>query len=123
VTALRGVSLSTHSFESDHHVGPAPAAPQTYHCPMGHSTTLTFAVELLDEEIPALWDCPKCGRHAHRDETAARRVGGTAEGRALTSPRTESANKNHFDMLRERRSHDELEQLLAERLDVLRGRA
>jgi len=119
VPALRGFSLSSHSYESDENVVPIASLPQTYHCPLGHTTTLRFAADA--DEIPDLWDCPRCGRPAHRDETAARRAGATVEGQALVSPRTNVAGKTHWEMLTERRSVEELEALLEERLQQLRN--
>jgi len=113
--AVRGFRLTSHTFEQDTHVVPLPTTPNSYHCPMGHVTTLAFAADA--DEIPSTWDCPKCGRLAHRDETAGRRgpVG-------LVSPRTAVASKTHLDMLKERRSLAELEAVLAERLAILRAR-
>src|SRR5689334_14111607 len=69
MTALRGFTLSQHSYESDENVVPVRTVPHSYHCPAGHVVTLRFAHDA--EEIPTTWDCPKCGRTAHADETAA----------------------------------------------------
>ena len=57
------------------------------------------------DEIPATWDCPKCGRTAHADDDdraghPPQRVGACA----LTSPRTSATGKTHWDMLLERRT-------------------
>ena len=120
MTALRGYGMSSRSYETDENVVPMPSFPETFHCPAGHVQTLNFSVDA--EEIPATWDCPKCGRAAHRDETAARRVAATEDLSAPTlSPRTAVATKTAWDMLVERRSVAELEELLAERLEHLRG--
>jgi rubredoxin len=67
---------------------------------------LTFAEEA---EIPALWECPRCGAESLRTD------GTRPEAKDEKPPRT------HWDMLRERRSIPELEELLAERLDLLRS--
>jgi hypothetical protein len=120
MSRVRGSSLSQHSYESDEHVVPVATAEHSYHCPTGHVTTLRFAQNA--DEVPDVWDCPKCGRTAHQDQTAARRAAGSAAGLALFSPRTQSAGKTHWDMLLERRSLAELEELLEERLQVLRSR-
>ena len=120
MSRVRGSSLSQHSYESDDNVVPVEAVPHRYHCPAGHLTTLRFAYDA--DEVPDVWDCPKCGRTAHQDQTAARRVAGSAAGLALFSPRTVSAGKTHWDMLLERRTMDELEALLEERLQFLRSR-
>ena len=121
MTALRGYGMNSHSYESDENVTGVPSRSQTYHCPAGHITRLRFSEEA--DEIPNLWDCPKCGRVAHRDETAARRVSQTEDMNAPTpSPRTLAAGKTHWEMLLERRTVNELESLLEERLDVFRAR-
>ena len=56
-----------------------------------------------------LTQCPRCGAVAGRSD------GVVAEAKAVKPPRT------HWDMLRERRSIEELEELLAERLGEIRG--
>jgi hypothetical protein len=120
MTALRGYGMNSHSYESDENVTGVPSRSQTYHCPAGHITRLNFAEEA--DEIPNLWDCPKCGRVSHRDETAARRASQTEDLNSPTpSPRTLAAGKTHWEMLLERRTVSELESLLEERLDVFRA--
>ena len=122
MTALRGSTMNAHSYESDQGVAPAETVRRGYHCPVGHVTTLRFSVEAV--EIPATWDCPKCGRVAHHDSTVAAAESGTAQGRALVSPRTSATGKTHWEMLLERRTLADLEVIFAERLTLLRsGRA
>lgn len=104
--ALRGTRLGTTSYESDAGVDLAPRRMTTYECPAGHSTTLPFAVEA---EIPYDWECATCGAHA------VLRDGVEPERKPAKSVRT------HWDMLLERRSLAELEEVLEERLDVVRG--
>ena len=118
--AVRGSTLSQHSYESDENVIPVETVAHSYHCPAGHVTTLRFAFDA--DEIPEVWDCPKCGRTAHEDQTKARQAADDGAGLSLVSPRTSSAGKTHWDMLLERRTVEELEALLAERLEVLRAR-
>ena len=120
MSRVRGSSLSQHSYESDENVVPVQAVLHRYHCPAGHLTTLRFASDA--DEVPEVWDCPKCGRTAHEDQTAARRAAGSTTGLALFSPRTISAGKTHWDMLLERRTTAELEALLEERLQIMRSR-
>ncbi len=60
--------------------------------------------------MPTSWTCPKCGHESVRSD------GVPMEEREVKPVRT------HWDMLRERRSIAELEDLLAERLDLLRSR-
>ena len=72
----------------------------------GITSALIFAAEA---ELPALWECPRCGAESLRSD------GDRAEAKDEKPART------HWDMLRERRSIAELEDLLAERLDLLRS--
>ena len=120
MTALRGFTLNSHSYESDKGVAPAKTDPRGYHCPVGHVTTLQFSVHA--EDIPEVWDCPKCGRLAFANADTALVQSKTAAGQALASPRTSATGKTHWEMLLERRSVAELEEILSERLELLRAR-
>ena len=62
-----------------------------------------------EAEVPPLWECPRCGAEA------LRRDGERPE------PKAEKPARTHWDMLLERRSITELEEILAERLELLRG--
>ena len=119
MTALRGFTLNSHSYETDENVVPVESIPQVYHCPASHVVTVRFAADA--EEIPGEWDCPKCGRLAHRDVTSAQAAVDSGLGEALVSPRTSATGKTHWDMLLERRTVDDLEKILAERLALLRA--
>ncbi|MDP3971775.1 MAG: RNA polymerase-binding protein RbpA [Candidatus Nanopelagicales bacterium] len=103
--ALRGTRLGATSYESDVHVEFAPRQMVTYDCPDGHETTMPFSVEA---EVPALWEC-RCGVEA------LMRDGERPVAKPVKPPRT------HWDMLLERRSRDDLEVLLAERLTLIRN--
>lgn len=103
--ALRGMRLGTQSMESAAHADLAARADVSYDCPQGHVTTLPFSVEA---EVPAAWEC-------HCGQVAILRDGEAPEATAQKHQRT------HWDMLLERRSIDELEDLLAERLEELRA--
>lgn len=104
--ALRGTRLGAVSYETDAGIEPAARQIVTYDCPQGHTFTVPFSVEA---EIPAEWDCRLCGR------AALRRDGERPEAKAGKPQRT------HWDMLLERRSIPELEELLEERLELLRA--
>jgi hypothetical protein len=104
--ALRGTRLGATSYENDEHVDFAARQLVTFVCPQGHSTTVPFSVEA--EEIPTLWEC-KCGAEAVRQD-------GVEPERKATKPA-----RTHWDMLLERRSIDDLEELLDERLALLRS--
>ena len=77
-----------------------------YDCPRAHHFSLTFAAEA---EIPSLWECPRCGAESLRSDGQRPEV------------KEEKPARTHWDMLRERRSIAELEELLNERLDLLRS--
>ncbi|WP_308301027.1 MULTISPECIES: RNA polymerase-binding protein RbpA [unclassified Crossiella] len=75
-----------------------------YDCPRGHQFEMPFAHEA---DAPSTWGC---------------RSHSTTSTRAGTSPSEEPRRKpprTHWDVLCERRSSAELEQLLTERLDWL----
>jgi hypothetical protein len=101
---LRGSRLGSVSYESDRHTEFAPRSLTSYDCPEGHQTDVPFAAEA---EIPFIWQCKTCGVAAERRDAEA------PEAKALKPART------HWDMLLERRSIAELEEVLAERLAVL----
>jgi hypothetical protein len=104
--ALRGTRLGATSYETDEGVLPAARQDTTYDCPEGHSFTMPFAEEA---DVPATWECRTCG------QPALRRDGERPEAKPVKAART------HWDMLMERRTIPELEELLAERLDLLRA--
>ena len=101
---LRGSRLGSVSYESDRHTEFAPRSRTSYDCPHGHATAVPFAAEA---DIPFTWECKICGA------TALRRDAEQPEAKAVKPTRT------HWDMLLERRSIAELEEVLAERLAVL----
>ncbi|AXH95241.1 RNA polymerase-binding protein RbpA [Ornithinimicrobium avium] len=102
--SLRGTNLSWLSFESDEGVTFSERRITRYICPDGHISELPFSVEA---EIPPLWEC-RCGLDAKLVD------GPEPELKPTKHQRT------HWDMLLERRSIPELEELLEERLDLLR---
>jgi hypothetical protein len=104
--ALRGTRLGATSYETDSGIDLAPRQDVEYACPSGHRFRMPFSVEA---EVPMVWECRVCGAQALR-------VGGTVEEDKPGKPA-----RTHWDMLLERRSIPELEEVLAERLEVLRG--
>ncbi len=102
--SMRGSRLGALSYETDAHVVPAERMIVAYECPQGHRTAVPYFVEA--EEIPFEWTC-RCGRTATRPD-----VGAPAE-KPTRHVRT------HWDMLLERRTIAELEDLLRERLALL----
>ncbi len=103
--SLRGTRLGAFSMESDVNVVPSERRITVYICPRGHRTELPFSV---DAEIPPTWEC-RC------NDTARLLDGPEPE------PKTARPARTHWDMLLERRSLPELEELLQERLALLRA--
>ena len=103
---LKGSGLGAKSFEDETSIEFAARQDVGFDCPQGHHFTKAFAAEA---ELPTVWECPKCGKESERTD------GVKAEEKPEKPPRT------HWDMLRERRSIAELEELLAERLDEMRS--
>ena len=104
--ALRGSKLGATSYETDNGVELAPRHMFTYDCPNEHETVVPFADEA---EPPLTWECRTCG------VTARLRDGDEPQAKKSKPQRT------HWDMLLERRSVDDLEVLLEERLETLRS--
>lgn len=108
-TSMRGTRLGALSYETDDKIAPAERQIVRYRCPEGHVTPVPFSVEA--EDIPITWEC-RCGREA----AAVMHVAAMAE----PIDRVERHVRTHWDMLLERRSIDDLEELLDERLTLLR---
>jgi rubredoxin len=104
--ALRGSRLGATSYETDEGVDLAPRQHVSYDCPDGHRTTVPFATEA---DVPVIWECRVCGVSAQRID------GPEPTEKKVKPPRT------HWDMLMERRTVEDLEEVLAERLEVLRS--
>jgi hypothetical protein len=96
---------------TDDLVEPAETQMVAYTCPAAHG----FAIRLFAEAevVPHRWECPTCGAAAHTDHAAAGEL--PATGRVPAIPKTP------WQQLRERRTIAELETLLEERLQLLRG--
>ena len=103
---LRGARLGGQSFEDERGIEFAARQQSGYRCVNGHEFEVTMSVEA---EVPAVWECPRCGAEAL--STSGIRPEEKAEKPART----------HWDMLLERRSVDDLEVLLEERLTKLRN--
>jgi hypothetical protein len=103
--SLRGTNLSALSMETDTNVVLSERQIVRYVCPEKHISELPFSVEA---DVPSVWEC-RCG----------------VEARLVDGPEPEYKNvkavRTHWDMLLERRSIPELEDLLKERLALLRA--
>lgn len=104
--ALRGSRLGSTSYETDHGVDVAPRQIVAYDCPNGHHFEVPLATEA---DVPDTWECRTCGRPAIRVDGAA------------PEQKPAKAARTHWDMLLERRTREELEEILAERLELLRS--
>ncbi len=108
---LRGMRLGSQSMQSEEGVEFADRQRAKYRTPEGETFDVIFSA---DAELPDTWESPKSGREGillSPDGTPVDIIVGE-----IKAPRT------HWDMLLERRSRDELEELLQERLELLRAR-
>jgi hypothetical protein len=102
---LRGSRLGAVSYESDRNTEFAPRQTREFLCANNHRFEVPFA---MDAEVPSTWECKF-------DGSVARLVDGSEpEQKKVKPPRT------HWDMLLERRSIEELEEILEERLAEVR---
>jgi len=106
--ALRGSRMGTQSFEDERGVEMAPRQQVSYVTDSGHEFRLTMSAEA---EVPFEWESPQTGE-------VGRLVGGSEP-----EAKKEKPVRTHWDMLRERRSLPELEDILTERLELLRAGA
>lgn len=105
---MRGMRLGSQSMESEIGVELAGRQQVEFRCPQGHGFSLVFSTEA---ELPQTWDCASCDRIALRLEDG---VEIEVDGFGQEPKRT------HYDMVLERRSREELEELLEEMLAQLR---
>ncbi len=111
--SLRGIRLGSQSLQSDVGVELSERKRVVYSCvSCGHDVALTFSAEA---EAPATWSCPVCGADARLTDADGVLV-------ALPDAPEEKPVRTHFDMLLERRTREELEVLLEDRLLYLRSR-
>ena len=103
--ALRGSNLGARSMESDENVVPSERQLTVYVCSEGHRTELPFSIEA---DVPPTWEC-RCGLDAKLQ-------GGGPEPEA----KPVKHQRTHWDMLLELGDGAALEELLEERLTLLR---
>ncbi|RLV48685.1 RNA polymerase-binding protein RbpA [Nocardioides mangrovicus] len=103
---LRGARLGGQSFEDERGIEFAARQQVGYRCPQGHEFEITMSTEA---DIPATWECPRCGEE------------GLSTDGVKPEEKPEKPVRTHWDMLLERRSVKELEDILTERLELLRG--
>ena len=104
---MRGSRLGAVSYETDRTHNLAPRQIARYRTGNGEE----FDIPLADDaEIPGTWLC----RNGMEGTLI---VGGD-----LAEPKTVKVPRTHWDMLRERRSIEQLEELLKERLEIIKAR-
>lgn len=103
---LRGSRMGAVSYETDRDHDLAPRQLVKYKTDTGEVYEVPFAD---DAEIPATWLCKN-------GQIGVLMEGEGQEAKEVKPPRT------HWDMLRERRSIEELDVLLEERIELLRKR-
>jgi len=109
--SLRGMRLGTQSLQSEEGVEFSPRKRSVYRSADGNTFEVVFAA---DAEIPQHWESPKTGQEG---------VLLTSDGEPVEVDQADvKVPRSHWDMLLERRSRAELEELLQERLEVLRAR-
>ena len=105
--AIRGTRIGSGPDRPTERSAPAPRRPVSYWCRNGHRVEFLIAA---DAEPPPGWDCPRCGQPAGPDAE-------NPPGQARTEP-----YKTHLAYVKERRTPEQAEAILAEALDALRRR-
>ena len=101
---MRGRRLGAVSYETDRNHNLAPRQIARYRTENGEE----FDIPLADDaEIPGTWEC----RNGMK--------GTLIEGGELAEPKKVKVPRTPWDMLRERRSIEQLEELLKERLEII----
>jgi len=103
--------LGAQSLQSDEGVVFVERQQRTYQTADGEKFIVTFAA---DAEVPEVWGSPRSGVEGRLLDDKGHEVEYEApEGKP---------QRTHWDMLLERRSREELEEILEERLKFLRSR-
>lgn len=109
--SLRGMRLGTQSLQSEVGVEFSPRKKSTYRAADGTTFEVMFSA---DAEVPQQWESPKSGQEG---------ILLTSDGEPVVLDEVETKiPRSHWDMLLERRTRAELEELLQERLEFLRAR-
>jgi thioesterase domain-containing protein len=109
--SLRGMRLGSQSMQSEEGVEFSPRKKVTYRTEEGTTFEVVFAAEA---DVPETWDSPRTGQEGRLVDDS---------GELVESEQAEAKPaRTHWDMLLERRTRAELEELLQERLEYLRAR-
>jgi hypothetical protein len=103
--AIRGTRVGAGPMGESERGESAPRRRVSYWCANAHESRPSFAVEA---DIPEVWDCPRCGLPAGRDEQAP------------PAPPRNEPYKTHLAYVKERRSDADGEAILEEALIKLR---
>jgi thioesterase domain-containing protein len=103
--------LGSQSLQSEEGVTFSPRKKSTYQAADGSTFDVTFSA---DAEVPTVWESPKSGQEGRLLDQNGVQV--------APEPSDAKVPRTHWDMLLERRTRAELEELLQERLDFLRAR-
>jgi hypothetical protein len=109
--SLRGMRLGSQSLQSEEGVTFSPRKKSIYQQTDGSTFEVMFSA---DADVPTLWESAKSGQEGRLLDDDGHQV--EMEAVDVKVPRS------HWDMLLERRTRAELEELLQERLDFLRAR-
>jgi RNA polymerase-binding protein len=104
---MKGTRLGGVSYETDRDHDLAPRQIARYRTENGEEFDMPFA---HDAEVPGSWLC----RNGME--------GTLIERGELAEPKKGKVPRTHWDMLRERRSIEQLEELLKERLEIINSR-
>ena len=107
--AIRGSRVGAGPLGEEERGESAPREIFSYYCAKGHVTRPSFATG-DDCEIPAEWDCPRCG------------LPGGLDPENPPEPLRNEPYKTHLAYVKERRTDAEGQALLQEALDSLRAR-
>jgi hypothetical protein len=105
--AIRGTRVGAGPVGESERGESAPRHTVSYWCANGHESTPSFAA---DAELPEEWECQRCGLPAGTD------------AQNPPEPRRTEPYKSHLAYVKERRSDEDGQALLAEALERLRER-
>ena len=105
---MKGSRQGFVSYETDRNHDLAPRQIARYRTENGEEFEVPFAD---DAEVPGTWLCRNGMEGTLIDE-----------GRDLAEPKKVKVPRTHWDMLRERRSIEQLEELLQERVEIIKSR-
>ena len=109
-STMRGMRLGAQSLEATSGIVFSERSDYTYICANGHESVLTFAAKA---ELPQTWQCKSCSGVATLQ----------ADGKSVELEASDDKGpRTHWEMILERRTREELEEILEERLVEVRAR-